>query len=482
MAAALLAMSAKDYAAACASFRSMVNQDPMTFVGFFGLGECARLDTVVLRGPSGARFRSSHWSAIMSYAEAVDRAPTSELLGALFPSVMTTTYASGNRMRIGAASGDVPSEYSALPSLDHDTLAFVPIPDADFAGLGPRAVPETHARALRRGREVALDLTSRWTRRFPQSSDAWFERSLALELAGRIDDGPADVSATAALERAAAAVSDGWKRARIAVARARLALRRLDFVSAGRTARAAIAEPLPRESRTRATLAPLAALVGDVAKGESLAVDENSGSTVLPALLADSLRRFRVRAVSGRCEGLDARRQELERMFAVSFAPAELKTQREQLLLPVYREAITCIGPSLTAEFRPTRPMDSVFQALAANDLIRARRLLASLRQNRAGVNIGAVSWDHLFVESWALAQAGDTATARDQLAAASADLASMSGFTLSETSQAAGLRRGLGLLIALSATGAPAALREKWRNQYAQLQSIEPTDKSRNP
>jgi len=85
-------------------------------------------------------------------------------------------------------------------------------------------------------------------------------------------------------------------------------------------------------------------------------------------------------------------------------------------------------------------------------------------------------------VESWALAQAGDTATARDQLAAASADLASMSGFTLSETSQAAGLRRGLGLLIALSATGAPAALREKWRNQYAQLQSIEPTDKSRNP
>ena len=483
LALALQAMSAKDYPSACRSFRSVTERDPTEFAGWFGLGECARLDTVILRGSSGVEFRSSHWAALSSYAEAVSRAPSSELLASVFGSVMLTSYASGNRSRNGTADGEPAAQFSALPSLDHDTLAFVPIPRADFYGLGPRAVPTTHASALRRGREVALDLTARWTRRFPRSSDAWFQRSLALELAGRIADGPAEVSAPAALDRADSAVTDEWTRAQIAVARTRLALRRLDFASAARSARAAIGGSVPRDARARAALAPLAALVGNVAKGDALWTNDGDRTVAaLSAALADSLRGFRVRAVSGECKELEERRRALERAFVVAFAPAELSAQREQLLLPAYRDAVPCLGPSVIAEFAPTRPMDSVFHALAARDVPRARRLLASLRGNRAGVNIAAISWDHLYVESWALMQAGEGAVAREQLAAALGDLASMSGYTLSVTLQAAGLRRGLGLLVSTGAVDSPVPQLERWTARYAELRAAEPPSNARNP
>jgi hypothetical protein len=210
--------------------------------------------------------------------------------------------------------------------------------------------------------------------------------------------------------------------------------------------------------------------------------DDDAGNTVLPASLADSLRRFQVRAVLGDCAELERRRQSLEQAVAVAFSPAELSAQREKLLLPAYRAAVPCVGPSIIAEFKPTRPMDSVYRALAMHDIATAKRLLSSLRQNRAGVNVAAISWDHLFAESWALLQVGETDAAREQLTDALADLASMSGYTLSESAQAAGLRRSLNLLVSAAAAGVSAQQLQRWSAQLSALDAGPPFSKARHP
>jgi tetratricopeptide (TPR) repeat protein len=465
-AAALRAMAMRDYPAACRAFGEAARREPSTFAAWFGLAECARLDTVVVGRGERARFRSSHWAALRAYREAVARAPTSELLSVLFPRVLQTTYAGGSIARHGRGEDGHP--YSALPSAAGDSIALVPVDRTAFGGLGRSAVPSTYLAAVRRGRAVALELTASWTRRWPTSSDAWFNRALALELAGRIDGGDPGGSALAALDRARSPAPSALARARIAVAQARLGLRRLDLAGAAATARGAIAGVWPKDSTVQTTLAPLAALVGDVARTEELAAVGELEPSIGSPELAREIRAFEIRAISGACDGLDTLRERLEGRLRVAFAPAELRSQRAAILAPIYRDAVPCLGPSILGEFPATRPIDSVFRSMAVGDTVQAVRLLATLRQRRVGANAASVTWDYLFVESWALAHVGDGKMARAQLATALSDLANMSVYTLDQVAQAAGLRRALGLMAQLEqeagASGGDAAAR--WASQ----------------
>jgi hypothetical protein len=356
------------------------------------------------------------------------------------------TYAAGNDGRHGRvddASGD---RFSALPSLDADSIAFVPIPRDEFERGGKDAVPRSYAAALRFARSRALDLTSRWTRRFANAGDAWLQHALMLELAGRIGDGTADNSAVAALERAEATPLSAADRTRIAVARTRLALRRGEFELAGRIARSALTAAASAPPDVRTIVLPLAALLGDVTRAEQLLVPAGSDAS-LPTVLVDSLQRFRLRAVLGACEGLTHSRDRIEQAVSRAFAPAERAVQRDRLLLPVYRDAVPCLGPALLRGFTPGPPIDEAYQALAAGDHIKARRVLAMVRDRRAGADVAAVTWDFMFAEAWALTEAGDAPTARQQILTALSDLGAMNPFTLDFPAQAAGLRRSIELL-----------------------------------
>jgi hypothetical protein len=279
------------------------------------------------------------------------------------------------------------------------------------------------------------------------------QRSLALELSGVLAATGNEESALTALDRAAAGASQTQFKADIAVSRVRVALRQGDFSSAGRLARDAIRSQWSRAERV--TVAPLAALVGDVGRAERLAVPDVEADPSIPASLSDSLAVFRVRAILGACDGLEANRRQLEEAFRIQFSPSELAVQRQRRLLPLFRDAVPCLGVATIRGFQPGIALDRAYQAVDRKDLAEARRILERLRAGRGGATMAAITWDFMFAESWATMAAGDTTQAITQLRTGLADLANMSLFTLVESAQAAGLRRGMMLLAIIGSRGA---------------------------
>ncbi len=453
-----------EFPEACDAYRAATARDPGSFTAWYGLGDCQRLDSLVVNRPEGVRFRSSHWSALDAYRRAVDLAPTSAWLSALFDPIMRTTYAAAGRSRVGYTRLKSRDLLAALPSLFADTIGFIPLPVSEFSGMGQRSVPTTLIAALRRGRVVARDLTARWVKQFPDSPEAWLQRAVALELDGQISTGVDVAGADNALDRVETGRPSAEMRARIAVARTRLALRRGDVKLAMQIARDATGKAVTSPLSVRVVLAPLAGFLGDVPLAARLGAGDNDVAEALPTSLVDSLKSFSLNATIGICAGLAEQRKELDRLFNGIIAAAELNAQRAARLGSLYRLAVPCLGPEIRSEFTPTLPLDSAFVALAAGNRAEARRVLGDLRANRRGATFATISWDFLFAESWALVQAGDTAIARAQLVGALDDISSMSLYTLDQMAQAAGLRRGLLLLRDItSAKGGASGSEKQW-------------------
>ncbi len=474
LAAALVDMSRARFPEACGAYRAATSRAPDLFEAWFGLGECARLDSVVVNRGGMLQFRSSHWTALAAYREAVQRAPTSEWLASLFPWILRTTYAEGSRARAGRTDDGSTIYFYSYPSLGADTMAFYPIEQSAFNGSNKGSMPLSWVRAIRRGRATLLDLTHIWVTRWQDSPAAWFNRAIALELWGSIADNRDEDSAESALERAAAGQTSELMRAQVEVARARLALRRGDVRAAASIARSAVVRSPSGRSDVRATLAPLAALIGDVDRTLQLSLPDVEASNSIPASLSDSILAFRLRALLGACEGLGARRSRLDEMFRQQFSLPDLAAQRQRLLIGAYRDAVPCLGPASVAEFRAVVPIDAVYQSLQAGDLNAARKTLVKVRLARAGATPAFVTWDYLFVESWALLQVGDSLVARALLTDALQDAINLNPFTLSQSAQAAGFRRGLALLAQLSRSRVPEGM-SRWQEQSNQLQSITP-------
>src|SRR5207248_2330477 len=149
--------------------------------------------------------------------------------------------------------------------------------------------------------------------------------------------------------------------------------------------------------------------------------------------------------------------------------------QRARVLRPAYRDAVPCLGPDIMNGLEPDVPLDHVYRALARHDYASARALLATVRERRVGADIASITWDFLFAESWALTRAGDTTTARQQLADAMNSLANMNIYTLSEVSQAAGLRRSVDLLQTITTGDAAGRV---WRERRSALYSAQGSSK----
>jgi len=339
----------------------------------------------------------------------------------------------------------------ALPFLNADTIAFAPVSSVETREMGRRSVPAGLTGALRRGRVAARELTTQWLLQFPDSPEGWFQHAVALELGGQIVSRGDGSSADDALDRVEAGTPSPAMRARIGVARTRLALRRGDVKRAVELSQRATAGGLASTSDVQAILAPLAAFLGDVPLATRLSGSDRANASALPPAVADSLRTFSLRAMLSSCEGLAATRLDLERLFRGSIAKDELQAQRVAWLLPAYRLAVPCLGPTTLSDFSPLLPLDFAYQALAAGNAAEAQRRLADVRASRSGATLAAISWDYLFAESAALVSASDSAAARMQLAGALDDIASMSMYTLDEMAQAAGLRRGILLMAELA-------------------------------
>jgi hypothetical protein len=145
IATAVAALANDNYAAACAAYTRLTKDDPQNFVGWFGRGECQRLDRLVIRNrasKSGWSFRSSFYSARRMYMRAMQLEPRTHALMS-FARMERMLPTSPNATRLGRGSGPDSMVFAAFPSLAADTLAFVPYPVAEFAAL-PASAMSTH--------------------------------------------------------------------------------------------------------------------------------------------------------------------------------------------------------------------------------------------------------------------------------------------------------------------------------------------------
>ncbi len=459
-------------AGACDSYRLAITEDPASYVAWFGLGECTRLDTVVIGDAGGLRYRSSIWAALRAYRQAIESAPSSAWLAAVYPSIRAATFAQGHRARSGWQTTPGRAEYRALPALRDDTIEFVPIPRAVFEAGGAAAVPVTFTAAVRRARLLALDLTRRWVERDPKSAAGWLEHAAALELAGQLRrQGGTEASVDDALRRASSAVNTAEQRAQLAVLRVRLALRRTEFDSAAHHARAALRDTnLLAVPGVGATLAPLAALIGDTVR--ALAATPDLAGSELPRPLVDAVHEYTVLAVTGQCARLPKSRARLDAAVRASVPDADTTRVRDQVVVPALRHAVPCLGPELVTSFPARTLLDEAHRALAAGRREEVRDRMRALRQQRVGASSSSVTWDYVFAEAWVLVQAGDSAQAHADLRAAFDDIAGMSGYTLDYVAQAAGLRRALWLLDSLDAQRPTDEAARRWSQRARPLLS----------
>ncbi|MEP6765676.1 MAG: serine/threonine-protein kinase [Gemmatimonadaceae bacterium] len=466
---ALVALSNLSFPEACRAYRALVTDAVAPFVAQYGLGECQRLDRIVIRSGSHYQFRSSHWGAFRAYQEAARTAPSSELLASLFEPIIQMTYASGSDPRYGRTEESGGLRFAALPSLITDTLAFVPIPRAQFASMAAGSVPTTFKQALRLGREVAVDVTGQWVHRDPNSAEGWLHHAIALELAGQVSRDTSEDSAEWALNRAQRLAKTTSLQTRIAVVQTRTALRNGDIRGAVANAERAIAERQKMGGITNDTLAPLAAFLGDVKLTEQFGSAEGYSPRVsIP--IAKAIFGFHVRASIGDCTGIAERGAQLIEMVASNSSPAERAFRVDSLLKPAFREAATCPAYDALSQFKSDIPLDSVDKLIAAGKLKQAKAMLIPLRSRRKGAGESSVAWDYLFRESWAFLQVGDTLEARAQLLSALNDLQSISRATLEQIPQAAGVRRGLLLMLQLRERGDTSAAVRIWADRARDL------------
>ena len=420
-----------------------------SFAAWYGLGECLRLDSIVVldeASPTGARFRTSRWGAETAFEEAIERLPAAGLVP-LFERLPAITLALNGAKRNGRWLRTGGKNYAGLPALSGDTVVVWPSPQ--LAADAALTVPSTYQAAVRRLRTRLLDLTQSLSRRAPQSIAAQLAYAGALEYAGvlRASSGPSALSVLDASLAVARSPSDS---ASIRIAILRQHLRLADFASAS-----AVSSQLLRNA-DRATagdaerLAPVALLVGRIALAESLMVHaievspENGDG--LPPAVATAVAQFRVASALGACESVGKLRAAAVDGLRKHFAQSERTAAEAQWLQSADWSRLTCAGAPTPQDAPATDPLVRARQSLQRSDTAAAARILQLMRDGRGGASAGSVAWDTRFAEMSMTLQARDTAGAVTTLVAVLEGFDATMDYALRDLEQSAGLRRSLAL------------------------------------
>src|SRR5438552_9067306 len=103
MSQALVALADQRYPTACVAYRRLSESKGVDFVGWYGLGECQALDSLVVRSaasPSGWRFRSSYRAAARAYMRAMEIDPRAHSIFT-FARLQRLVPASATKVRAG---------------------------------------------------------------------------------------------------------------------------------------------------------------------------------------------------------------------------------------------------------------------------------------------------------------------------------------------------------------------------------------------
>lgn len=478
LARALKALTAADFASACAEYRKLIASDSTHFIAWHGLGRCEMLDETVVRGnasPSGWIFRTSWADAARNFQRALQLDSRAHSL-VTFTQMQKVLPTSPTKIRVGKdpASG---ARFAAYPVLRDDTVAFFPYPLSSFATVTMKGRHD----ALDQNALTLLAYTRSWIEAEPRSPVAWEAHAAVLETVGRIAaSGGPESSASGAVQQAIALTSVPESRVRLFTREVILRVKRGEFASASRLADSVLANT--PDSIGTLNLLPLTALSG---KLERMAVllqrkQENwmpivaAQYNLMPDLIATVAEMF-AHAALGDCSAANARLENTFNNQLESYVTADKRQQVYHILTSRTFSLLTpCTGgASSTKITNPENLLYRLQQAYAKRNMRDFRMLSDSLEKIRAGSRPGDRPADFTYQEAWLLAATGDTAAAIKKLDLALNALPSMSSFTLAQPAAAAALGRMMTLRAEIAAAKGDQATARRWSQAVVDLWSF---------
>ncbi|MDQ6886414.1 MAG: protein kinase [Gemmatimonadota bacterium] len=436
----LLALAESRFPGACRVFDRLVAIDSTDVPALLGSGDCRSGDSLVLadaRSPSRWAFRASAEAASRAYRRALFLVPSASRAFALkrLTGVLPTD---ANRTRLGFGfSGRDTIMFAAFPSLEHDTIGFVPYLSGDSSVMLRRLDSDLSA-ALQHNRLIFRDVAAGWVRAFPKSADALESLARALETAGELTTGSASgISALEALRRARELATDDDQRLRLAVADVRLRVKIGAFDSATTLADSLLAGALAQPRETHGYTAVLAVLRGrahlaaqllrTLGAAKQLATIQGKIVSAHTQLGGEAQALLVYSCMGGPLDSIRIIAKRVEHLLASTYGPREAPMVRYGVLTRPLSLAVPFLGPGAVLGERASGDyLVGMQQLLARGQLPELRRRVRALQASRTGVP-SDVSPEAIFQESWILLAMGDTAAATSRLDASLDALPSMS-------------------------------------------------------
>jgi tetratricopeptide (TPR) repeat protein len=496
---ALLALSDGRYPQACEKYGALIARDSLDFAAWFGMGMCQGGDPLVVRdshSPSGWTFRGSYHAAVNAYHRALEIVPSShrafrgEAFSRLPELLYTEPYSS---IRKGFALTPDTVRFGAYPSMERDTLEFLPRPITEVTAATPGAIPSSMNAALAHNQELLRDIATSWVKAFPDQPDPHETFALVLETLGELTAGRSkDYSALSEIRRARTLAHDRLTSIRLANAETRFLLKAEQMAAARALADSLLkANPNPTLDEAR-QLRGLAALTGHVHLAAQLQRRAASDFTFMtpawedvnvPLPLTDAaLGLYAYSAFGTPMDSLVILEQRVERLIPSYVEPAKRMATRQALL--DYSSLLAFPERGIRPMHRgklPARYLLVMQWQLGRKDTSALRESFKKLQEVQRDLRPGDVALDGTYHAAWLLLAIGDTAQATRLLDLSLDALPAARTEILDQLPQVATLVRGMALRADLAAALHDSTTASRWARDVVLLwsgadQELQPT------
>ena len=486
MADAMLAQADGEFPDACRAFSQLIALDSSTVVGWYGLGECQSRDAIVMRdpkSPTGYRFRSSFQNAIRAYRHLIDDRPPPRP-AFVYRRLLDLLYIEAIRYRPGQALGNPSRQFAAYPGLDAETLAFIPYPKAKLLEGGPDVIVPRKADAIDHNRALLRNLYAAWVRSAPTSVEAHAALAGLLEMTEELkSEGSDELSAITQNAMALQMASDTIQRWGLARSRVRLLVKTGDWTRAAAFADSLFAAAPHPVNDTTVAMVGVAALTGRIGAAAEIlrahpasSIFQFTDATGAPIELKPTVQRDILTAYAfamlGACtDSVRALPRRLDVVLPSYVADTLRRATRDALVGSALVFAVPCLGPRFLDGIEDGGDkLIAMVQAVGRHDAPAFRRLLGEVQAVRRADRPGETAIEYVYMESWLLAQLGDTAGAIVHLDRSLNALPTLGRYLLDRPSQSAGLVRAMGLRAELAAATADPSTARRWGTAVATL------------
>ncbi|MGI8496365.1 MAG: protein kinase domain-containing protein [Gemmatimonadaceae bacterium] len=484
LAAGLLSLADSRFPDACRHFNALVRRDSTDFAAWLGAGDCRGNDPIVLpepRSPSRWSFRGSAQRGVEAYVQALLLVPSASRAFALRRLRRLLVTEPSHPRRGFALSGQDTLGFLGFPSLDHDTLAYIPYRATDMVVISRRSDP-TMAAAIAHNRGILRDIASSWVRAYPASADAHESLAEALESTGELSTASSGgVSALLAIQRAHTLSSDSTQRIRLAVSEVRVRLKLSQFGIARQIADSVLSA-VPRGSSIALVYsANLSALTGRAHQasglmrsfGAAAPIGTVAGKILPPQsqLGSEAQALLTYASLGAPADSIRAIARRVELLLRSSLGPEDAASARFGFLGRPLSLAVPVLGPEIMLrELASADYLATMQQLLARHDTARLRAAFDTLDLSRTGARPNDVTADAIYQEAWLLLAMGDSARAMERLDGSLGALPLLSAKVLDQVSTAAAIGRSMALRADLAAATGDRQTARRWATAVVAL------------